>query len=153
MQAEAQGVDPYFIMDQMAVEAGIGADGLLYLPYLMGERAPHPDPDCRGVFFGLSAIHGRKHLIRAVMEGVAYSQRECVDVFREMGIQIDDMMVCGGGGRSKVWRQMLADLYGCPVSTVNTSEGPALGVAILAGVGAGIYGSVEEGCDAIIRKK
>ena len=87
------------------------------------------------------------------MEGVAYSQRECVDVFREMGIQIDDMMACGGGARSSVWRQMLADLYGCPVSTVNTSEGPALGVAILAGVGAGIYGSVEEGCDAIIRKK
>ena len=153
LKAKEAGVDPYVIMDQLAVEAGIGANGLLYLPYLMGERAPHPDPDCRGVFFGLSAIHDRKHLIRAVMEGVAYSQRECVDVFREMGIQIDDMMACGGGARSSVWRQMLADLYGCPVSTVNTSEGPALGVAILAGVGAGIYGSVEEGCDAIIRKK
>lgn len=151
-KAEEMGVDPYYLMDQMAKEVEIGANGLLFLPYLMGERAPHPDPDCRGVFFGLSAIHERKHLIRAVLEGVAYSQRECVDVFREMGIAIEDMMVCGGGARSKIWRKMLADLYNCPVSTVNTSEGPALGVAILAGVGAGIFGSVEEGCDAIIHK-
>ncbi|MEM1484036.1 xylulokinase [Oscillospiraceae bacterium PP1C4] len=152
LEAQTRGVDPYMIMDQLADQAGIGAGGLLYLPYLMGERSPHPDPDCRGVFFGLSAIHNRSNMIRAVMEGVAYSQLECVDVFREMGVSIDDMMACGGGGRSRVWRQMLADLYGCPVSTVHADEGPALGVAILAGVGAGIYSSVEQGCDAIIRK-
>lgn len=150
-EAEKQGADPYVIMDQMAKGAGIGSSGLLYLPYLMGERSLHPDPDCRGVFFGLSAIHNRANLIRAVLEGVAYSQRQCVDIFREMGVQIDDMMACGGG-RSKIWRQMLADLYGCPVSTLHTDGGPALGVALLAGVGAGIYGSVEEACDAVIRK-
>ena len=86
------------------------------------------------------------------MEGVAYSQLECVDVFRDMGVEIDDMMVCGGGGRSAVWRQMLADLYACPVSTLRADEGPALGAAILAGVGAGIYASVEQGCGEIIRK-
>jgi xylulokinase len=151
-EAENQGVNPYANMDRLAEGAGIGAGGLLYLPYLMGERSPHPDPDCRGVFFGLSAIHNRANLIRAVLEGVAYSQRECVDVFREMAVQIDDMMVCGGGGHSKIWRQMLADLYGCPVSTLHTDEGPALGVALLAGVGAGIYASVDQACDAVIHK-
>jgi xylulokinase len=151
-EAEKQGVDPYVIMDKMAASVAPGAGGLIYLPYLMGERSPHPDPDCRGVFFGLSGIHSRSNLIRAVMEGVAYSQLECVDVFREMGVSIDDMMVCGGGGRSRVWRQMLADMYACPVNTTHADEGPALGAAILAGVGSGIYSTVEQGCSEIIRK-
>ena len=139
-------------MDKLADKVGPGAGGLLYLPYLMGERSPHPDSEARGVFFGLSAIHDRGNLIRAVLEGVAYSQLDCVDVFREMGVNVQDMMACGGGGRSKVWRQMLADMYGCPVNTIHADEGPALGVAILAGVGAGVYNSVEEACDTIIRK-
>lgn len=151
-EAEKQGIDPYILMDQMAEKVKPGAGGLLYLPYLMGERSPHPDPDCRGVFFGLSAMHDRANLIRAVLEGVVYSQLECVDVFRDMGVNIDDMMACGGGGRSPLWRQMLADMYGVPVSTIQADEGPALGVAILAGVGAGIYPSVEEACDKIIKK-
>ena len=151
-EAEKQGIDPYIIMDKMADKVGPGAGGLLYLPYLMGERSPHPDSEARGIFFGLSAIHDRSNLIRAVLEGVAYSQLDCVDVFREMGVNVQDMMACGGGGRSKVWRQMLADMYGCPVNTIHADEGPALGVAILAGVGAGIYNSVEEACDNIIRK-
>ena len=150
-EAACQGVDPYQIMDRLAEQVGVGAGGLLYLPYLMGERSPHPNADCRGVFFGLSAMHGRGHLIRAVMEGVAYSQRECLDVFREMGVQVNQMTACGGGGRSPLWRQMLADLYGCPISTVHADEGPALGAAILAGVGAGVYPSVEEACDQLIR--
>ncbi|MDR1537440.1 MAG: xylulokinase [Clostridiales bacterium] len=151
-QAEREGVDPYKVMDALAASAPIGADRLLYLPYLMGERSPHPDPYCRGVFFGLSAKHGRENLIRAVLEGVAYSQRECVDVFREMGVEISDMLVTGGGGRSKLWRQMLADLYGCPVSILDSDEGPALGVALLAGVAAGVYSSIEEACGIAIRK-
>jgi xylulokinase len=91
-------------------------------------------------------------MMRAVMEGVTFSLRNCLDVFREMGVEFDEMMATGGGGRSKVWRQMLADVYGCGVSTVSATEGPALGAAILAGVGAGIYGSVQEGCDAVIGK-
>ena len=151
-EAAEQGVDPYVIMDSLAASLKPGAEGLLYLPYLMGERSPHPDPFCRGTFFGLSAMHTRSHLIRAVLEGVAYSQLECVDVFREMGVDITDMMACGGGGRSKVWRQMLADMYGCTVSTIHADEGPSLGVAILAGVGAGVFSSVEEACDGIISK-
>jgi xylulokinase len=151
-RAARESKDPYYVMDGLAEGAPIGANRLLFLPYLMGERSPHPDPDCRGVFFGLSAMHGRPELIRAVLEGVAYSQRECVDVFDEMGARPDDMLVCGGGARSRVWRQMLADLYACPVSLTEADEGPALGVALLAGVCAGVYASIDEACGAAVRK-
>ncbi|MCO1602947.1 xylulokinase [Desulfosporosinus nitroreducens] len=152
MEAEKLGVDPYVVMNTMAEQVMPGAGGLVYLPYLMGERSPHPDPYCRGVFFGLSASHNRSNMIRAVMEGVAFSQLECVDVFKEMRVNVEDMIACGGGGRSPVWRQMLADMYGCPVSTIKADEGPAFGVAILAGVGAGIYDSVENACDNLVIK-
>ena len=152
MQAAQDGRDVYAIMDEKAADVPIGAGRLLYLPYLMGERSPHPDPDCRGVFFGLSAMHDRANLIRAVLEGVAYSQRECVDVFREMGVSVEDMAVCGGGGRSRIWRQMLADLYGCPVSTLRVDEGAALGAALLAGVGAGVYANVTDACAKTVHK-
>ena len=148
--AALMGVDPYYLMDKAALESPIGANKLLYLPYLMGERTPHLDPDARGVFFGLSGMHTRRDMLRAVMEGVTYSLRDCVEVFREMGVNVSDMMACGGGGSSPVWRQMLADLYACPVKTVDSKEGPALGVAILAAVGAGLYASVPEACGAIV---
>lgn len=143
--------DPYVLMDKEAETVPIGADKLLYLPYLMGERTPHLDPDARGVFFGLSAVHGKKEMLRAVMEGVAFSLNDCKNIIGGMGVPVDDMMACGGGGRSPLWRQMLADLYDCPVKTVDSKEGPALGVAILAMVGAGEYASVPEACRAIIR--
>ena len=143
--------DPYFLIDKQAEEIPIGSDRLLYLPYLMGERTPHLDPNCRGVFFGLSAMHTRQHLLRAVMEGVTFSQRDSVEVLREMGVSINEMLACGGGGSSPLWRQMLADVYGCPVKTVVSKEGPALGVAILAGAGTGVYSSVQDGCAAVIK--
>ncbi len=149
--ARCEKVDPYKIMDELAEGVPIGADKLLFLPYLMGERSPHPDPLCRSAFVGLTARHGRPHLIRAVMEGVAYSQRECLDVFREMGLKVDCMTICGGGGRSRLWRQMLADVYGCPVNTLKVDEGGALGAALLAGVGTGIYTSVEQACEAVVQ--
>lgn len=152
IQAAQDGRDVYALMDEKAAGVPIGAGRLLYLPYLMGERSPHPDPDCRGVFFGLSAVHDRANLIRAVLEGVAYSQRECVDVFREMGVSVEDMAVCGGGGRSRIWRQMLADLYGCPVSTLRVDEGAALGAALLAGVGAGVYTDVADACAKTVHR-
>ncbi len=152
-EAKRKDVDPYEIMIDLASAVPIGADKLLYLPYLMGERSPHPDPECRGTFFGLSAIHGRAHLIRAVLEGVAYSQLECVDVFREMGVSIKDMMICGGGARSTLWRQMFADLYQCPVSTIQAEQGGALGAAILAGVGTGVYKDLEDAAKRLIQKK
>lgn len=148
--AKQLGIDPYVLMDKEAETVPIGANRLLYLPYLMGERTPHLDPNCRGAFVGLSAIHTRRDMLRAVMEGVSYSLRDCMEILKEMGVSAEDMMACGGGGSSPLWRKMLADLYGCPVKTTDSKEGPALGVAILAGVGAGIYSSVEEGCDVLI---
>jgi len=149
--AKLMEVNEYYLMDKEAETVRIGADRLLYLPYLMGERTPHLDPNARGMFFGLSAMHTKKHLLRAVMEGVAYSLRDCQEIFRDMGIDIADMMACGGGGTSPLWRQMLADLYNCPVKTVSSKEGPALGVAILAFVGAGVYKTVPEACAEIIK--
>ena len=149
--AKEQGVDPYYLMDKDADKIPAGSGRLIYLPYLMGERTPHLDSDCRGVFFGLSAIHTKQNMLRAVMEGVAFSLTDCNDILNEMGMQVDDMMACGGGGSSALWRQMLADMYSCEVKTSASKEGPALGVAILAAVGAGLYNSVPEACAAIIR--
>lgn len=152
-RAEEEGCDIYDLINADIQTVPVGSDKLIYLPYLMGERTPHLDPDCRGVFFGLSAIHTKKHLLRAVMEGVSYSLCDCNQILKEMGVEVTQMMACGGGGQSPVWRQMLADLYQCSVKTVRQAEGPALGVAILAGVGCGIYPSVEEACDALISEK
>lgn len=147
--AKLMGVDEYYLMDKEAKTVPIGANRLLYLPYLMGERTPHLDPNARGMFFGLSAMHTKRDMLRAVMEGVAYSLRDCIEVFHEMNISVSDMMTCGGGGTSPLWRQMLADLYACPVKTASSKEGPALGVAILALVGVGVYNSVPEACEAV----
>lgn len=149
-EADKQGVDVYDLINRDVAQVKAGSDKLLYLPYLMGERTPHLDPDCRGVFFGLSAIHTKAHMLRAVMEGVSYSLSDCNDILKEMGIEVDEMMACGGGGKSPIWRQMLSDMYECDVKTVEQTEGPALGVAILAGVGCGLYESVESACDAMI---
>ena len=96
-------------------------------------------------------MHTKREMLRAVMEGVSYSLRDCVEVFREMDINVSDMMACGGGGSSPLWRSMLADLYNCPVKTASSKEGPALGVALLASVGAGIYSSVPEACAAVVK--
>ncbi len=146
------GVDPYELLNKEAALSPIGANKLLYAPYLMGERTPHLDADCRGMFFGLSAMHTRRDLLRAVMEGVTYSLADCLGVLREMGVEPAEMLACGGGGRSPLWRQMLADVFGGPAATDIYTEGPALGVAILAGVGAGLYKSVPEACRAMIRQ-
>ena len=149
--ADGMGVDPYYLMDKEAERVPLGANRLVYLPYLMAERSPKLDPDCRGVFFGLSAIHTKYDMLRAVLEGVIYSQRECLDILREMGVVSKEMLACGGGGTSPLWRQMMADVYGLPVKTVVSKEGPALGVAILAGVGVGLYKSVQEACRELVK--
>nr|MDD6336529.1 xylulokinase [bacterium] len=151
--ARDEGVDPYDIMTREAATSPIGANRLVYLPYLMGERTPHLDTACRGVFFGLSAMHTRSDLIRSVMEGVSFSLTDGVDIMRGMGLSIEGIMACGGGAASPLWRQMLADLWGCTVHTASSSEGAALGVAILAGVGCGLYQSVPAACDALIGSK
>ena len=151
--AAQMGVDPYYLMDQEAERIPAGSNRLYYLPYLMGERTPHLNPDARGVFFGLSAIHTKADLLRAIMEGVTYSLRDCLEVIKEMGLHFDTMLACGGGGASPLWRQMLADVYQIPVSTLAAKEGPALGAAILAGTGAGIYESVPAACRELIQTK
>lgn len=151
--AEQMGIDPYILMDQEAEKVEAGCNGLIYLPYMMGERTPHLDPDARGVFFGLSAKHEKRDMIRAVLEGVVYSLRDCLEIIREMGVDVSEIRASGGGGKSKIWRQMQADVFGTGIATINSSEGPALGVALLAGVGTGVYNSVSEACDATIKVK
>lgn len=150
LEAEKTGVDPYVIMDGMAEKAGIGAHGLYYLPYLMGERTPHLDPDCRGVFFGLSAMHTKADMIRAVLEGVCFSLTDCMDIIRALGADASCVRASGGGGKSQLWRQMQADMFGSEVQALNSSEGGALGAALLAGVGTGVYSSVPEACEIAV---
>ncbi len=142
----------YKEIDEKCKEIPIGAEKLIYLPYLMGERTPLLNPKARGVFFGLSAIHKSEHMARAVMEGVSYSLLSCLDVLGEMEINADDMAICGGG-KSGFWKQMLADVYGTTIKTKMSEEGPALGAAILAGCACGVYKSVEEGCEICVRDK
>jgi xylulokinase len=151
--AEQMDVDPYVLMDQEAEKVRPGSNGLIYLPYLIGERTPHLDADAKGVFFGLSTVHKRRDLIRSVMEGVVFSLRDCMEIIKGMGVDINEVRASGGGGKSKLWKQMQADVFGTPMATINSSEGPALGVALLAGVGTGIYRSVAEACDTAIQVK
>lgn len=151
--AGLMGVDPYFLMDREAENSAPGCGGLFYLPYLMGERTPHLDPDARGAFIGLTARHTKNDMLRAVMEGVGYSMKDCLEIIRGMGVPVKEIRVSGGGGKSGLWRQMMADMFGRPVVTTESSEGPALGAAILAGAGTGVYSSVQEGCKVCVRPK
>jgi xylulokinase len=149
-EAARTGRDVYDIITELAATAPVGSDGLLFLPYLTGERTPHADPDARGVFFGLSLRHGKAHMARAVLEGVTFSLRECLDLLCGLGQSCARVRVSGGGSRSSFWRQMMADVFGVEIVEVNVTQGAAYGAALLAGVGAGVYGSVAEACDQTI---
>jgi xylulokinase len=127
-----------------------GAEGLLFLPYLTGERTPHPDPLARGAFVGLTVRHTQPHMTRAVLEGVAFGLRDSMELIRSAG-PITQVRVAGGGAKSALWRQILADVMNVELVTVNTTEGAAYGAALLAGVGAGRWASVAESCAATIR--
>jgi len=151
--AKLLNIDPYILLDKEAEKIPLGSNGLLFLPYLMGERTPHLDPNARGVFFGLSAMHTKYDMLRSVMEGVAFSQKDCFEIIKGMGIEATQVRASGGGGKSPLWRQMLADMFPCNIATINSCEGGALGVALLAGVGTGVYASVPEACDATIKVK
>ncbi|MDR0916556.1 MAG: xylulokinase [Oscillospiraceae bacterium] len=142
----------YTTLDTLAESVPVGANRLIYAPYLNGERTPHLDPAARGAFVGLSSSHGVPELARAVMEGVTYSLRDCYAVIEGMGARFDVITACGGGSVSAFWRAMLCDALGVSVDTAQTSEGPALGAAMLAAVGAGEYATVADACDAIIKK-
>ncbi|MGI9035102.1 MAG: xylulokinase [Pyrinomonadaceae bacterium] len=134
-----------------AAKVAVGADGLLWTPYLMGERAPHLDPHARAAFVGFSANHTRAHAVRAVMEGVAFSLRDSLEIFREVGTPVETIRLGGGGARSKLWRQIQADVYGHSVEIIEAEEGAAFGAALLAAVGAGAFDSVEAACQKTIR--
>ena len=149
--AKKRKVDPYEILTDEAAEVPPGSEGLFFLPYLSGERTPHADPDARGCFVGLTLSHDRRHMVRAVMEGVTYSLRDSLEIIRELGVPVKQIRASGGGSRSPFWRQMQADVFDQKVSTINAEEGAAYGVALLAAVGAGAFKDVVEACDATIR--
>lgn len=128
-----------------------GSDDLIFLPYLSGERCPHPDPHARGAWLGLSARHTRSHMLRAVMEGVTMAMTEILQLVQTLGVPIHRVVLGGGGAKSEFWRQMQADIYQSDVELPNTEEGPALGAAILAAVGVGAFGSVTQACRALIK--
>ncbi len=140
--------------ERMAEEAALvppGSDGVLWGPYLMGERTPHLDPNVRAGLVGLAASHTRAHVIRAVMEGVAFSLRDSLTIFSELHLPVEKIRLGGGGARSPLWRQIQADVYDHSVEILAAEEGAAFGAAILAGVGAGIWPSVDDACDQAIR--
>jgi xylulokinase len=145
------GRDPYERLSEEAADVPSGADGVFWAPYLMGERTPHCDPNARAALIGLSASHTRAHVIRAILEGVAFSLRDSLTIFQEIGVPVKSMRLGGGGARSELWRQIQADVYGREVEQVATEEGAAYGAAILAGVGSGIWKSVNEACDAVVQ--
>ncbi|MBP6471806.1 MAG: xylulokinase [Chloroflexi bacterium] len=129
-----------------------GCDGLFFLPYLTGERTPHPDPLARGAFVGLTVRHTRNHLTRAVLEGVAYGLHDSFALMKAAGItQINQVRISGGGAKSAFWRQILADVFQAELVTVNTAEGAAYGAALLAATGTGTFNSVEEACQATLK--
>jgi xylulokinase len=135
-----------------AAEIAPGADGLLFLPYLTGERTPYPDPRARGAFVGLTIRHTMPHLTRAVLEGVAFGLRDSFELMKNAGLaSIDQVRISGGGAKSLLWQQILADVFDIELATVNTTEGAAYGAALLAGVGAGRWPSVDAACEATIR--
>jgi xylulokinase len=135
-----------------AVDIPPGSDGLFFLPYLTGERTPHPDPLARGAFVGLTVRHSFPYLTRAVLEGVAFGLRDSFELMKSAGLEnISQVRVTGGGARSPVWRQILADVFQVEIVTVNTAEGAAYGAALLAATGSGVFRSVESACDATIQ--
>lgn len=143
--------DVYELLTAQAARAEAGCEGLIFLPYLTGERTPYPDPEARGAFFGITLRHGKPQFVRAVLEGVAYGLRDSLELMRALGLNISQVRASGGGARSELWRQILADVFDSEIALVNITEGAAYGAALLAGVGAGVYGSVDEACAQTIR--
>lgn len=151
MTASNSKTNPYELMTRQAKQAPPGCEGLFFLPYLSGERTPYPDPNARGSFVGLTLRHGRAHLIRAVIEGICFGLRDCFELIQSLGITPEQIRVSGGGANSRLWRQILSDILNVRVTRVNHSQGAALGTAMMAGTGSGIYPSIGEACHRIIR--
>ena len=150
-QAKKAKVDPYELLMQVAGEAPAGCEGLQFLPYLTGERCPHPDPNARGGWIGITSRTTRAMLVRSVLEGVTFGMRDALRIMDDMQIPIREVRASGGGARSAFWRKLQADIYRRPIVTTNAVEGPAYGVALLAGVGPGVWKRVEDACRAAIK--
>ncbi len=144
--ARIKGVDPYDILLEHASQVPAGSEGLYFLPYLSGERTPYPDPLARGAFIGLTTRHTKAHMVRSVLEGVAFSLRDCLELIKNMGFPVQCVVASGGGARSPLWRQILADAFATELITVTSTEGAPYGAALLAGVGAGIFSDVQSAC-------
>jgi len=140
----------YDTINKQAAEVKPGADGVMFLPYLSGERTPHRDPMARGVFFGLSGIHSQKHLMRSVFEGVAFGLRDSMELINALGVDTKQIRITGGGAKSSLWRQIIANVFNREVITMQSDEGPAFGAALLAGVGSGIFNAVDEAVAATV---
>ncbi len=149
--ASETGRDPYEYITEAAAQVPHGAEGLIFLPYLSGERTPHKDPYAKGAFIGLSLRHSKAHMARALLEGVAMGMRDSLELITDMGVPVDEIRASGGGARSPLWRRIMTDVHGMPFWTINVDEGPSYGAAILASVAAGFYKDVPEACGAIIR--
>lgn len=145
------GRDPYDRLSDEAAHIAPGCDGLLWTPYLMGERTPHLDGKARAALVGLTASHTRAHIVRAILEGVAFSLRDTFTIFAGMNVPVRSIRLGGGGARSSLWRQIQADVYGHEVEIVEAEEGAAYGAAILAGVGAKHWATVDAACQAVVR--
>jgi xylulokinase len=141
----------YPVILEEAAHAPVGCEGLFFLPYLTGERCPYADPTARGGWIGLTVRHTRADLLRAVVEGITFGMRDQVELFRQLGTQIAQIRAGGGGARSAFWRQMQADMFKAPVVTINTQEGAAYGVALLAATSKGAYPALEQACAKAIR--
>ncbi len=144
--------DEYDALVAAAASVEPGCEGLTFLPYLTGERTPHADPYARGAFVGLTLRHDRAHMARAVIEGVTFGLMDSVLLAREMGVEIPRVRVSGGGARSAMWRQIMADVFNAEIATINVSEGAAFGAAILALVGGGLAGDVPSACGSVVRE-
>jgi len=143
------GRSDYDELTELAESAPPGAEGLVFLPYLTGERTPHLDPRARAMFVGLSSRHALAHMTRAVFEGVAFSLRESLEIMNELGLDVAQIRITGGGARSPFWRQLLADVFGRPIARTVADEGPAYGAALLAGIAAGVFRNVDDACAVV----
>jgi xylulokinase len=137
-------------LEEMAASVAPGSEGLIFLPYLTGERTPHLNPSAKGIFFGLTLGHRSEHLVRAVMEGVAFSLKDSLEIMESLGVEAEKVIASGGGAKSKLWLQIQADIFSKPIYTTQTKEEASVGAAITAGVGIGLYPSVEEACEKLI---
>jgi len=150
-EAERRGTTIFAVLDDLAAQAPIGSGKLLFLPYLAGERHPHTDTEARGVWFGLHAGHGREHLIRSVLEGVAFCFRDCLEAMKSNGIPMREIRATGGGARSPLWLDIMANATAHDILTMQADSGGAsFGAALLGGVAARVFGSVEQACAATV---